>query len=85
METRFYILGTLRQPTALLRRSRGGPDPPFCRFDPAVPPDGDFVPSWEAGQFIIGGDTLLTEIPPDQVDDVRAKIRIRNRGTKALE
>jgi hypothetical protein len=78
---KFHIIGELRKPLGLIRSDHG---PPFIaeRFDSAI---DDFVRDEAAGRWVILGDTMLTEIDADQVDDVRARIRVRNRGSQALE
>lgn len=81
---KFFILGTLKRPLGLLRESRDEGLTPFAHFDPAIPPDGDFVPSQEAGSLIHTGDTLLTDLPADQVDTVKARIRVAVRGSQAV-
>jgi hypothetical protein len=75
-----FIIGTLQKPLGLIRSDHG---PPFVaeRYNSAI---DDFVRDEAAGRWILLGDTMLTEIPDDQVDDIRARIRIRNRGTQAL-
>jgi len=82
MTTQHYILGTLKEPRGLLRHTRGDPAvAPYARYDPAT---DDFVPTVEEGAWIMAGDTMLTAIDAEQVDDVRARIRVRNRGSEAL-
>lgn len=84
-EQRYYIMGTIRDPRALIR-SRWPPpdrpdDPPFVAYSAAI---DDWIRNDDVGHWVVNGDTVLTEISADQVDDVRARIRVRNRGTQAL-
>jgi hypothetical protein len=74
-EARHYIGGTLKAPHYLVRSRWPDGEPPFESYDGAV---DDLRKNDGMGSWILKGDTILTRIPADKVDQVKAYLRARD-------